>query len=214
MKFVSKHANHSISIDGGTSKAVVHPSGVTEFISNGDVYEANFKPSILTLAEIDAAKEQFIDGPLGRFAFGSMPGVEEGNINIQDAMEEGYTTTAHESYDPYLHMALFDTANPAQCPPHRREEVEAFLLGHYELGRSYVRVDNYNLTPPWPTYPIEGDVDVEKFMRFVKAGGLAAVALQYEEAAANREELVEALRAQVTVELEQAQEDAGLSARV
>jgi hypothetical protein len=143
-----------------------------------------------------------------------MPGVEEGNINVQDALEEGYTTTAHEAYDPYLNMALFDSNNPAQCPPERKEAVEAFLLGHYELGRSFVRVDNYNLTPPWPTYPVEGDVDVEKFMRFVKAGGFAAAALQYEEEASNRPEIVEALRAQVTAELVQAEEDAGLSAKV
>jgi hypothetical protein len=214
MKFVSTSGGYVININPGTQRAITHPSGVTEFMPNGDLFSAHFKLQTLSMAEITAAQEQFLGGPLGRFAFGSVPAREEGTINILDAMDEGYTSTAHDGYEPWQNLSTFDTKDPRQCPPELREEVEAYLLASNEYGRAYVRVDNYNLTPPWPTYPVTGVVDIDSIVKFAKVGGLLDAAIVYEENSGNREDLLEALNAARGVARAEAEEQAGLTARV
>lgn len=214
MKLVSPHSNYNINVRPGTQRAVTHPSGVTEFMPNGDLFSCQFVMRTLTTKEITAAQEQLLGGPLGRFAFGSIPGRDEGNINILDAMDLGYASTAHEGYEPWQNLSTFDTADPTMCPAQDRDEVEAYLLASNEYGRAYVRVDNYNLTPPWPTYPVTGAVDIDSIVKFASVGGLLEAALTFEETASNRDELIEALRAALVVAKAEADEQAGLTARV
>lgn len=216
MKFVSTSAHYRMSISGGGQRAITHGSGITEFIPNSEdpPVIAQFEVKTLSSAEITAAQEQLLGGPLGRHVFGSVPGRDEGNINILDAMDEGYASTAHDGFEPWQNLSTFDTANPQQCKPQHREEVEAYLLNHYELGRAYVRVDNYNLSLPWPTYPVKGAVDTDSIVKFAKVGGLLETALVYEENTAARPELIEALREALVVAQAEAEEQAGLSARV
>lgn len=215
MKFVSVHPGYRITVSSGTQRAVVHPSGVTEFMPNDDTFTAEFKLKTLSVAEIAAATEQLLSGPQGRFAFGSTPGRDEGNINILDAMDEGYTSTAHDGYDPYQNLSTFDTKDEAQCPAKWREPTEAYLLGHYEKERAYVRVDDYNITPPWPTYPQSGKVNSADLLRFAKAGGFLEVALEFELSQDDqRDGLISDLRAAVEEKRAAEEQEAALSAKV
>jgi hypothetical protein len=196
-----------------SQRAEVDSQGVTRYVQSDPGFLAQWEVKTLSDADITAAKEQILMRG-GRYAFGSIPGSDEGNINIQDAVDLGYSSTAHDSFDVYQRLSLFDTEDPAQCPPQYREMTEEFLCGHYELGLDYVRVDNYNLTPPWPTYPIEGDVDVKKLVEFAVTGGLVGPALAFEMASAKRQDLIEALTVIANADLARKQEDAALSATV
>lgn len=213
MKFVSRHPNYNLTILDQTQKAEVSPGGATRYVPNDPGFTASFDVRTLSIAEITAAKDQIlING--GRYAFGSIPGSDEGNINIQDAADLGYSSTAHTGYDVYQNLSLFDTSDPSQCPPDLRELVEDFMLNHYELGFAFVRVDDYNLTPPWPTYPTKGDVNVEAVVAFAVQGGLVSAALSFEEATGQRPDMLVALQLAADAEQVKRDEEAGLTARV
>lgn len=214
MKFVSVHPGYKNTVQSGTQRAVTHPSGVTEFYPNDDSFTAEFKVKTLSIREITAATEQLLGGPQGRFVFGSHPSRDEGNISPEAAIEMGYTGTAHDGFDPYQQLSTFDTADPMQCPERWREQTEEYLCNHYERERAYVRVDDYNLTPPWPTYPVAGKVDVEALVRFASAGGLLEAALEFELGQSQRAPLVAALEKAVGVLVAKQTEEAALTAKV
>lgn len=214
MKFVSVHPGYKITVASGTQRAITHPSGATEFISNDDSFTAEFRVQTLSIREITAATEQLLGGPQGRFVFGSHPSRDEGNIHPDSAIEMGYAGTAHDGFDPYQQLSTFDTADEKQCPERWRELTEEFLANHYERERAYVRVDDYNLTPPWPTYPQAGKVDVEALVRFASAGGLLEAALEYELGQAKRAPLVTALEKALATLTAKQEEEAALTARV
>lgn len=213
MKFVSRHPSYVLTILDATQKAETTPSGVTRYVPGEPGYEAKWMQRTLSVAEIEAAKGQILTNG-GRYAFGSSPGRDEGNINIQDAADLGYSSTAHTGYDVYQNLSTFDTNDPMQCPPDLKDMVEEFLMEHYELGYAYVRVDDYNLTPPWPTYPAKGDVNVDAVVAFAKQGGLVSAALSYEEAVSQRPDLLAGLQAAADEEQLRRDEEAGLTARV
>jgi hypothetical protein len=100
------------------------------------------------------------------------------------------------------------------CPPDLKEKVEDWLLNHYELGRDYVRVDNYNIAPPWPTYPIAGEYKVADVLTFAKVGGLVNAALVYEKAAGGRQDLIVALEQAADEQTKRELEQADLTATV
>lgn len=221
MKFVSRYARHAITYNGGSKQAIQNPSGTTEFIDRGDFLQVQFDLRTLTPLEIDAAKEQLFNvgttpGVEGQHhqAFGSMPSRDEGLINVEEALAAGYADLNYEPYDVYQNLGSYDTAEPTQCPPEHREGIEAFLLGHNEFGTSFVRVDDYKLTPPWPRYPMGGAVDVESVVRFAVAGGFVENTLAYERATLAREELVTALEVALQEEIESEREKQALTARV
>lgn len=213
MKFVSRHTGHAITFNSGTTRAVVNTSGATSFIDNGDFLNLKFEQRTLSLAEIEAAKDQLFTGNKDGQAFGSQPSRDEGLINIDEALAAGYADLNYEAYDVYQNLGVFDTEDPRTCPPHLKGEVEEFLLSNPEYGRAFVRVDNYNLTPPWPTYP-RGVCNVPDVVRFAQVGGMLVDALAYERAGEQRPELLAAYEAALELEQAKAQEDAGLSARV
>lgn len=217
MRFIGVHPGYSMTFNGGTRRAITHPSGTTEFIDNGDFFSIDFKPGAghLTTQEIETAKQLLYAGPQGRFVFGSHPSSEEGNINVLDARVEGYAQTAHQGYDPYQQLSYYDTKDPKMCPPEKRDEIEAFLLNHHEASRAYVRVDLAVLTPPWPSYPEEGATyDAKKVAAFAAAGGMLDIALSYEEATTERPDLIAAYAVAKEAAEKRAAEEAGLSARV
>lgn len=214
MRFIAASEGNTMVIDGGTVSTITHRSGVTEFVNNGDYFDVTFQHKTLSVRDIAAAKEQLMGGPMGRFAFGSHPGIEEGNINIDDARLMGYNTTTHDAYDPYMRLGIIDTEDPRQVPPERKEEVEQILLNHEQCGLAYVRVDDFKLAPPWPTYPSTGEVKVDAVVKFATAAGLLEAAHEYELVVGKREDLVAAYEAALKVERSKREEDAGLTARV
>lgn len=214
MKFVSVHPGYKITVQSGTQRAVTHPSGVTEFYPNDDAFTAEFKVQALSVREITAATEQLLGGPRGRYVFGSHPSRDEGNISPEAAIEMGYTGTAHDGYDPYQQLSSFDTRDEAQCPERWREQTEEFLVNHYERERAYVRVDDYNLTPPWPTFPVAGKVEVAPLVRFAGQAGLLEAALEFELGQSNRAPLVAALETAIAELHAKQEEEAALTARV
>lgn len=221
MKFVSRYARHAITYNGGTRQVILSPSGVTEFIDRGDLLQVQFDLRTLTPYEIDAAKEQLFNagqtpGVEGQHhqAFGSMPSRDEGLINVEEGLAAGYADLNYQPYDVYQNLGSYDTAEPTQCPPEHREGIESFLLNHNEFGTSFVRVDNYNLAPPWPRYPMGDTVNVADVVRFAKVGGLVEQALAYERATVARPELVALLEEAFAQELEEEREKQALTARV
>jgi hypothetical protein len=212
VKFVAK-ADYTLGIKDAVKRPEVHPNGTTIYIDVEPKLKAIFVHRTLSHVEIEAAKAQILNNG-GPYAFGSVPGRDEGNINVQDAMLEGYTSTAHTGYDVYQNLTVFDTADPGMCPPAERTLVEQFMLSHYDLGNLYVRVDDYNLVPPWPTYPVEGDVNVEGVVAYARAGGFAQATLDFEINSANRGELVEALELAVAEEAKERADKEALSAKV
>lgn len=213
MKFVSKHPQYVLTIIDATEKAVVLTGGQTRYERDNPGFSANFTVRTLSEAEIKAASDQFYMG-IGPDAFGSVPGRDAGNINIQDAAEEGYSSTAHEGFDVYQRLSTFDTSDPTQCPPQLRDEVEAFMVDHYEVGLAFCRVDDYNLTPPWPTYPTGDNPNVEGVVQFAKLGGFVNAAIVYERATRNHPNLVALLEEAQEEERVAAQQEAGLTAVV
>lgn len=215
MKFASRHAGHALTFNSGTTSAIVTPSGATQFLDNGDFFNVKFEEARFDAAEIEAAKEQlFGAAPEGKNAFGSTPSRDEGLISVDEAVAAGYAHLNYDGYDVYQNLGSFNTEDPRQCPPAIREEVEQFMLGHAEYGVVFVRVDNFNLTPPWPTYPQGDVVNVEAVVRFAKAGGFLVETITYETNVGRRPALVEALKLALAEEQAVAEEDAGLSARV
>lgn len=214
MKFASRHAGHALTFNSGTTRAIVTPSGATSFLDNGDFFNVKFEEARFDAAEIEAAKEQLFSGAKDGNAFGSTPSRDEGLISVDEAVAAGYAHLNYDGYDVYQNLGSFDTNDPRQCPPPIREEVEQFLLGHAEFGVVFVRVDNYNLTPPWPTYPSGPEVNIEAIVRFAKAGGFLVPTITYEANSESRPALLEALKKALAEEQAQAEEDAGLSARV
>lgn len=217
MKFVSRHGGHSISVDGGASRPVLSREGVTTWIESAPILQADFKVRVLTPTEIDAAKEQmFLHAKDGNNVFGAVPSSEPGLLGVEEGVAAGYGHLNYEGYDPYQGLGSFDTEDPLQCPPDRRHEVEQFLLSCNEFNQSFVRVDNWNLTPPWPTYPT-GDINAEtiaSLVRFAKAGGLLVPAINYEKSGPSRPELVAAFEAALAEEQKEAIITDGLSATV
>lgn len=214
MRFIAASEGNTIIVDGGTMSTITHRSGVTEFVNNGDYFDVTFQHKTLSVRDIAAAKEQLMGGPMGRFAFGSHPGIEEGNINIDDARLMGYNTTTHDAYDPYMRLGIIDTDDPKQVPPERKEEVENLLLSHEQLGLAYVRVDDFKIAPPWPTYPSTGEIKVDAVVKFAVAAGLVEAANEYELVYGKREELLAAYKVALAAERAKREEDAGLTARV
>ncbi len=212
MKFIAK-CDYTLGIKKPVMKPEVSQNGVTSYRVEVPAVRAVFEQRTLSHAEIESARAQILNNG-GPYAFGSIPGRDEGNINVQDAMQEGYTSTAHQGYDVYQNLKTFDTADPRQCRPEDREEVEQFMLNHYDLGNMFVRVDDYALTPPWPTYPVDGPVNVEALLNFAKAGGLVDVVLTFEAAASQREEVLDAFEVASKELAAQREEEAGLTARV
>lgn len=212
MKFVAK-AQYTLGIKQAVMRPEVSQNGVTSYRAVEPAVKAVFTQRTLSHSEIEAAKAQILNNG-GPYAFGSIPGRDEGNINVQDAAQEGYASTAHTGYDAYQSLTTFDTADPRQCSPENRAEVEEFMLGHYDCGNLYVRVDDYNLTPPWPTYPVQGEVNIEALINFAKAGGLIDVAYAFEQAVAQREDVLAALEEAAGELAAQREEEAGLTARV
>lgn len=214
MKFVSRYVAPVITVNSGTQRAIILEGGATQFRDNGDMFNVQFEILTLTAAEIDAAKKQLFAGALGeKPAFGSTPSRDEGILNVDEGAAMGYADLNYEGYDIYQNLSLYDTNDPRMCPPQKRAEVEEFLLGHYEFGHSYVRVDNYDLTPPWPTYP-KGVCAYADVARFAQVGGLLNEALAYEQASEQRPELLELYAEMLKVEVAKSEEDAALSARV
>lgn len=212
MKFVAK-STYTLGIKDATRRPEVSQSGVTTYVEVEPKLKATFIHRTLSHGEIEAAKAQILNNG-GPYAFGSVPGRDEGNINIQDAAQEGYASTAHTGYDVYQNLACFDTNDPQQCPPEARAEVEQFLLNHYDHGNVFVRVDDWNLTPPWPTYPVSGLVNVEAVVEHARQAGSLADAIAFESSSAGRPELLVALQKadyEASVEREA---DAALSAQV
>jgi hypothetical protein len=213
MKFVSRHPQGVVTIIDATEKAEVLQGGQTRYVPDQREFAAQFVVRTLSEAEIKAAQDQFYMG-LGPDAFGSVPGRDAGNINIQDAAEEGYASTAHEGFDIYQRLSTFDTEDPTQCPPQYREAAEEILSNHYANGFDWCRVDNYNLSPPWPTYPTGDNPNVEGVVQFAKLGGFVNAAIVYERATRNHPNLIALLEeAQEEERVAQAQE-AGLTATV
>lgn len=213
MKFVSRHANYKIQVVADTTRAEILQGGSTRYVPDNRGFDAQFVVRTLSVREIEAAKNQFLQ-KLGPDAFGSTPVPMAGNMNVADAVDLGYSSTAHTSYDVYQSLSSFDSADPAQCPPELREFTEQFLSEHYENGFAFCRVDNYNITPPWPTYPVEGPVNVEAVVRFAKAGGLVSEALIFESEGPQRADLMEALNKASHDEAAERDQEAGLTARV
>lgn len=214
MKFISKHGAHKITVNSGTSSPVVYKGGATEFRSNNDDFTAVFEVKTLTAREIESAKEQIFSNAKHGQAFGSPPRAEGGLIDVAEAVEGGFGSMHYDGYDVYQSLSTFDTANPLQCPPEWREETEQFLLNCPEYGYAIVRVDNWNLQPPWPTYPEGPNPNIANVVKFAQAGGLLNEALAFEEAEYNRPELIQALKAALAAEVAASEEDAGLSAKV
>lgn len=214
MKFASRHAGHAITFNSGTTRAIVSPGGATSFIENGDFFNVKFEEARFSAAEIEAAKEQLFSGAKEGNAFGSTPSRDEGLISVDEAVAAGYAHLNYDGYDVYQNLGSFDTEDPRVCPPQIKDEVEQFLLGHQEYGVVFVRVDNYNLTPPWPTYPLGPEVNIANVVRFAQAGGFLVEALTYEVNVGQRLELIEAYKVALAKEQAEAEEDAGLSARV
>lgn len=213
MKFVSKFSPYTLGVIQGTQRAEVMSNGVTRYVENTPAFKARFTLKTLNHVEIEAARAQILNNG-GPYAFGSIPGRDEGNINIDDAREEGYSSTAHAGYDAYQCLTTFDTEDPAQCPEVFREDVEQFMLSHYELGQAFVRVDDYNLSPPWPTYPTGSEVNVEGVVKFAVMGGFLHAALIYERSTLGRSDLIAGYEeAQAAEQLAKA-EEAGLTATV
>lgn len=220
MKFVSRYAAPNITVESGTQRAIVSPSGATSFRDNQDAIEAKFTLKPLDVAEIEAAKAQLyvndVPGRNGNSAFGSMPLRDEGLISVEEGVAAGYSSLAYQAYDVYQNLSSFDTQDPTQCRPEHRETTETFLLGHYEFGRTYVRVDNWNLTPPWPTYPL-GDVDdktADAVAFFARKGGFLPAALIYERSELQRSNVLAALDAAQAEEMAERELQDGLSAKV
>lgn len=212
MKFIAK-CDYTLGIKKAVMRPEVSQNGVTTYVPVEPAVKAVFTSKTLSHAEIESARAQFLNNG-GPYAFGSIPGRDEGNINVQDAVQEGYTSTAHQGYDVYQNLKTFDTADAQQCPPESRSEVEQFMLAHYDLGNFFVRVDDFALAPPWPTYPVEGDVNVDALVAFAKAGGMVDATLVFEEAVGQREDVIAAFR-EASMELAaQREEEAGLTARV
>lgn len=221
MKFVSRYAAPNITVESGTQRAITTPSGATVFRDNQDTIEAKFTLKPLDLAEIAAAKEQLyvndVPGRNGNSAFGSMPLRDEGLISVEEGVAAGYSSLAYQAYDVYQNLSSFDTEDPTQCRPENRETVEAFLLGHYEFGRTYVRVDNWNLTPPWPTYPMADELDEKSAVGvayFARKGGMLPESLAYERSEKRRANLLAALEAAEAEDKSERELHDGLSAKV
>jgi len=213
VKFVSRHANYKIQVVADTTKAEVLQGGSTRYVPDNRGFDAVFTVRTLSINEIEAAKNQFLQA-IGPDAFGSTPVPMAGNMSVADAVDLGYSSTAHEAYDVYQSLSSFDTSDPAQCPPELREFTEQFLSEHYENGFAFCRVDNYALSAPWPTYPVEGPVNVEAVVAFAKAGGFIPAAIVFEQAVGQREDLLVALDQAARDEAVAKDEAAGLTARV
>lgn len=214
MKFVSKHAGHTISIEGGSQRPVLNREGVTTFIESAPVLQADFKLRVLSAAEIDAAKEQIFAYSKDGQAFGAVPSLESGLIGVEEGVAAGYGQLNYEGYDPYQGLSVYDTDDPTQCPPDRREEVEAFLLACPEFNVSYVRVDNWNLQPPWPTYSLDPDVKVDGMVKLAQASGFLVPAINYEKAGPRRANLIAAYEKALAAEQAEAVITEDLSATV
>lgn len=214
MKFVSRHGNHKIGIIPQTQSPIVNPSGSTVFVPNQDGFEAVFEIKTLTATEIDAAKTQIFANATDGQAFGSIPKTDSGLLDVQEGIAAGYNRLNYDGYDVYQNLSTFDTSDPLQCPQAQRELIEQYLLNCGEFGRSYVRVDNWNLQPPWPTYPMGDTVNVVHVVKFAQAGGMLNEALAYERAELQREDLIVGYEAALRAEQAVAEEDAGLTAKV
>lgn len=215
MKFVSKHAGHSITVDGGATRPVLSREGVTTWIESAPVLQADFKVRTLTPTEIDAAKEQLLTvAPVGAMAFGAVPSLEAGLIGVEEGVAAGYGHLNYEGYDPYQGLGSYDTEDPTQCPPDRRAEVEDFLLNCPEFGQAFFRVDNWNLTPPWPTYSMDPDVKVSGMVNLAQAAGLLVPAINYEKAGPKRANLIAAYEEALVKEQAEQKINQGLSATV
>lgn len=205
MKFVSRYAHFGFNVYGGSFRWTRDSSGNERQTTDVPHFYAQFKTGGLDIDEQAAAIEQFTAiNP--EHPFGAHPKMTEDVINAQEAMMEGEAHNGHEAFLPYQRLGVFDTANPSQCPPALREDAEAALLGAGEFGVDLVRIDNYNLVPPWPSYPTAANANAEKLVAFAKQGGMEfAQVLRYELATLARPSLVKAF---AEAEAEQSRERA------
>lgn len=209
MKFISRYGKFAFNADPGTQRWVTDASGNSRQVNNNDGLWLQFLPGGLSLEEQQAALEQFTRiNP--SHPFGASPKMHDDVISAQEALAEGEAHNAHEGYMPYQGLGRFDTEDKTQCPPAQREAAEAALLGASEFGVDLIRIDNYNLTPPWPTYPTAATAKVEGIISFAKQGGYDfREILRYEKGTLARKGVVEALEAEVeAADLAHAEEQA------
>lgn len=200
MKFISRYGKFGFNADPGTQRWVTDASGNSRQVNNNDGLWLQFLPGGLSIDEQQAALEQFTRiNPA--HPFGASPKMHDDVISAQEALAEGEAHNAHEGYMPYQGLGRFDTEDPAQCPATKREAAEAALLGSSEFGVDLIRIDNYNLVAPWPTYPTQATAKVDGIISFAKQGGYDfREILRYEKATHARKGLIEAIEAEIEIQ--------------
>lgn len=211
MKFISKYAKFGFNASPGTQKWVTDSSGNSRQVDNNDGIYLQFAPGGLTLDEQQAALEQ-LTRVNALHPFGATPKMNDDVISAQEALAEGEAHNAHDGFSPYQRLGRFDTEDPTQCPARIKDAAEAALLAANEFGHDLFRIDNYNLVPPWPTYPEAANAKLEGVLAYAKQGGLDfRQILRYEKATTARKAWITAFEKEIEEADQAAREEDALA---
>ena len=131
--------------------------------------------------------------PFGSDAWGAHPDDRDGVIQGQ----------VYRGWRPQQQFSVYDTSG---LDPEAKEVVEAYFTANPQ-GQDWIVVTPKALVPPWPTYDT---MHAAKIAPTAHELGLAAEAIQYEEATLNRESVLKALHKERVRQVEEQLEDEAL----